>query len=394
MTTVDKADNRPIKIVLHAVFLLSGVTTIIIGQVLPIISNRFSLNDLEAGYFFPAQFSGSVLGTFLTNWFGRNHKYLAATIFGCLSMAAGTLLMNAGSLYVSLLGFFVNGVGVGLTLPSINMLILEMSPLRPASALNVLNFCWGLGAILCKPFIDTFSNGTSILTATLLLAVPLVIAAGLTVVYGKGIEHPPAAEIDAAEPAKTDIWTTTLAWTLALFNFIHVGFESGVGGWLTTYSERIDYAASIRVLSPTFIFYVFFVVGRGVAPLYFRFLNENRSMLISLIVILAGMGITLTADSALILSVGAALSGLGTSSVFPTSLARFGRVFGSEAARRAMPLFISGTVGSIVITWLIGFFSNRVGDLRSGMYVLVVSIVLLIALQIGIGLRTTISPEP
>jgi fucose permease len=364
-----------------------------IGQVLPIIMRRFSLNDLEASYFFPAFYSGSLLGTYLTAWFGRNHKYVHATALGCLLMAAGVLMMNAGSQYVCMSGFCLNGIGVGLTLPSINMLILELNPLRSAPALNVLNFCWGVGAILCKPFIDTFSSGNSIFTATALLAAPLVIAAGLTVLFGRGTEPAPVIDIDAEQPTKTAIWSTSFAWVLAFFNFIHVGFESGVGGWLTTYSERIDYAASVRVLSPTVIFYVFFVVGRGVAPLYFRFLTENRAILISLLVILAGMGVTLTADSAIVLSIGAGMSGLGTSSIFPTSVSRFGRVFGSQAIRRAMPLFISGTLGGITITWLIGFFSNRIGDLRSGMYVLAVCIGLLMILQIGIGLKTVIRSD-
>lgn len=384
MDSSHSRENRPINILLHAVFLLSGTTTIIIGQILPVMSSRFSLNDLQAGYFFPAQFSGSLLGTYLTGWFGRNQKYIAATVLGCFLMAIGVLMMNSGSYYFCLFAFAVNGIGVGLTLPSINMLILEMNPLRPASALNILNFCWGLGAICCKPFIDTFTMGTSIVIATLLLAVPLVIAGVFTLYFGRGIERVHAAAIDEIASPKTAIWTTTLAWVLALFNFIHVGFESGVGGWLTTYSERIDYAASVRVLSPTFIFYVFFVVGRGVAPVYSRYLNENRSLLISLIVILFGMGITVTASSAVMLSVGAAISGFGTSSVFPTGLARFGRVFGDQAIRRAMPLFIAGTLGSIVATWLVGFLSNQAGNLRVGMYVLVVSIAVLMVLQIGL----------
>jgi len=93
------------------------------------------------------------------------------------------------------------------------------------------------------------------------------------------------------------------------------------------------------------------------------------------------------------LSIGAALSGFGTSSVFPTSLARFRRVFGESATRRAMPLFIAGTSGSIAITWLIGFFSNRAGDLRSGMYVLLVGIVALVLLQIVIMGRTGVTAK-
>jgi len=274
------------------------------------------------------------------------------------------------------------------------MLILEMNPLRGASALNILNFCWGVGAIICKPFVDSFSNGTSIVYATVLLAAPLLASSAALSFWGKGIETPAADHSDrASSVSQIAIWTTVLAWILALFNFIHVGFESGIGGWLTTYSERIDYAASVRVLSPTFIFYVLFVAGRGIAPVFFKFLSENVSMLVSLIIILAGMGVTLAADSAMTLSIGAALSGFGTSSVFPTSLARFRRVFGESATRRAMPLFIAGTSGSIAITWLIGFFSNRAGDLRSGMYVLLVGIVALVLLQIVIMLRTGVTAK-
>ncbi|MEP7076678.1 MAG: MFS transporter [Acidobacteriota bacterium] len=376
-----------ITIVLHAVFVLSGFTTIMIGQVLPVMTARFSLNDLEAGYFFPSQFGGSLLGTYLTSWFGRNHKYVPATVFGCLFMAGGVLLMNSSSYYTCLIAFALNGIGFGLTLPSVNMLVLEMNLSRPASALNILNFCWGVGAILCKPFIDIFSSGTNILTATLLIAGPLMVTAGLTAIFGKGVEIAPILAADTQRPTRTEIWTTSIAWILALFNFIHVGFESGIGGWLTTYSERIDYDASVRVLSPTFVFFVFFVLGRGVAPLYLRFLNENRAILLGLALILAGMAVTLAAHSTVALLLGAVLSGFGTSSIFPTSLARFGRIFGNQVVRRAMPLFIAGNLGSIAITWLIGFFSNRVGDLRAGMYVLAVSVILLIVIQVVISSR-------
>ena len=387
MDPTKNRENRPINFLLHIVFLLSGTATIIIGQVLPVMTSRFVLNDLQAGYFFPAQFSGSLFGTYLTSWFGRNHKYIVATVLGCFLMAAGVLMMNSASYYVCLAAFAVNGIGVGLTLPSINMLVLEMNPMRAASALNILNFCWGLGAICCKPFIDTFTSGTSIATASLLLALPLAVVGVLTLVSGKGIESnlaPASIQADELPPPKTEIWTTSMAWVLALFNFIHVGFESGVGGWLTTYSQRIDFAASVRILSPTFIFYVFFVVGRGVAPAYLRYLNENRALLVSLIVILVGMGVTITASSAILLSIGAAISGVGTSSVFPTGLARFGRVFGDQAIRRAMPFFIAGTLGSMAVTWLVGFLSDQAGSLRIGMYVLVVSIAILIILQIGL----------
>ena len=133
------------KVVLHAIFFLSGITTVLIGQVLPILAKHFTLNDLQLSFFFPAQFAGSLAGTFLTSQYAKRNNYFAAALIGAVLMAAGILMMNAGVFSVCLLGFTINGIGIGMTLPSINLLILEMSRERAASALSVLNFCWGAG---------------------------------------------------------------------------------------------------------------------------------------------------------------------------------------------------------------------------------------------------------
>ncbi len=133
------------RIVLHVMFFLSGIATVLIGPVLPILARHFSLSDLEVSYFFPAQFAGSISGTLLSSWAARRNNYAAAAFAGTLLMAAGILLLNVDSYQICLLGFFVNGLGIGMTLPSINMLILEMSQGRAGSALSILNFCWGIG---------------------------------------------------------------------------------------------------------------------------------------------------------------------------------------------------------------------------------------------------------
>ncbi len=384
--------NEPIRdhfltILLHAVFFLSGIATVLIGQVLPIIAARFTLDDLELGYLFPAQFAGSLIGTFLTSWFAKYGRLVLASVIGAVLMATGLLLMNFDSYPLVLAAFFVNGLGVGLTLPAINVLILERNPLNSAAALSFLNFFWGVGAIVSKPFVDATAEGTNIFPTTLLLAVPLLIAGAFVLFAPARTESRPLARhVDDAPPVP--IWSTPLAWAIALFNFIHVGFESGMGGWLTTYTGRFEGGSGVQLISPTFLYFLFFVIGRAVAPLFFRFLNENKMLFFGLLAILAGLAITLTADTIAQLGIGAAVCGFGTSSVFPTNVSRFSKTFGAGAMRRATPLFICGTLGATVVTWLIGFLSNQTGSLRSGMYVLVFSAALLIVLQIGLTLAT------
>jgi len=375
-----------VRILLHVLFLLSGVATVLIGQVLPILGRKFSLDDLELSFFFPAQFAGSLIGTIVTSRFGRRNRYFAAASLGVAAMAAGVLLMNADSFAGCLAGFLVNGLGIGLTLPSINMLIVEMSLGREASALSILNFCWGVGAIICKPFVDAFSGNESLGRTTYLLAIPLIV--GVFTLIGPFIREEPAATYSAEDSWDAPIWKNSIAWLIALFNFIHVGFESGIGGWLTTYTGRVPGEPLATWLSPTLLYFSFFVIGRGFAPVLFRFLTENKMLLLGLAIILTGMAVILAADNVIALSLGASLAGFGTSWIFPTNIARFTNTFGPTATRRATPLFLAGTLGAASSTWLIGFISNASGSLHSGMYVLLAAIAMLMVLQIFLSLGT------
>lgn len=378
-----------LKILLHAVFFLSGIATVFIGPALPVLAGQFHLNDLQVSYFFPAQFSGSLFGTFLTYNFGKRNKFFTATLLGSFLMIAGMLIMNLGSLPLCLLGFAINGTGIGLTLPSINMLILEMSGEKAASALSILNFFWGVGAIICSPFVGILSKGTSIFLPTAIIAAALLIPAGLIMLTPRGKENVQEENTEGEDAPLTPIWTNPVAWVIAAFNFIHVGFESGMGGWLPTYTGRVEGAPIVHWISPTLIFFLFFVLGRGVAPFFFKFLNENKMLMLGLGIVLGGMLVLLFAKDLTLLSVGGMIAGFGTSWIFPTNVSRFSKTFGPTATRRATPLFICGTLGAASTTWLIGFLSDKYKDLRTGMFVLLASAIILILVQAFLGLRKT-----
>lgn len=380
--------DRLLKFLLHCGFLASGTITVLIGQVLPILSGRLSLSDTEAGYFFIAQFSGSIAGTFSTQPIVRRFGFGGATTIGFALMLAGILGLNSDVWIACLAAFVVAGFGIGITLPSINMQTVELNRQRITPALNFLNFFWGVGAIFCKPFIDFFGTKTSILQPTLILAAVLFVI-GLMIALAsrrsRQIEPVDQTENEALPP----IWTTATAWLIALFNFVHVGFESGTGGWITTYAMRLPNQTDAATwLSPTLAYFLFFVAGRFVAPVYSRFLNENRMLLLALLTTTFGVVILVTGNSLALLILGASIAGFGTSSIFPTNTARFTKTFGATATRRATPLFISGTLGAALTTWLIGYISTNYNNLRFGMFVLLGSCLFLICLQVYLSARS------
>lgn len=385
MPSPDSNSVRILKILLHLGFFLSGVAAVFLGQILPILTARLSLDDRQAGNFFIAQFSGSIIGTLLSQRFGRRNKFVFASALGCFTMAVGIALLNFDSLTICTVGFLINGVGIGLTLPAINMLTLELNLMRAASALNVLNFFWGVGAISSQPFVDALASETSVFTPSLILVVALSATGAAIALLPKGIERKPILTEENSHDFDAPIWSNPIAWAIAAFNFVHVGIEGGFNGWLKTYTGRIEPAASVEWFPPIFLYFLFFVAGRAVAPVLLRYLTENKLLFLNLFSMLVGICIVLFSKNISLLSVGAAIAGFGTSSVFPTNLSRFTKIFGESATRRATPLFISGTLGAVFTTWFIGFLSNFYGDLRTGMFVLLAGVALLIFLQIGLS---------
>src|SRR5258708_5031209 len=99
---------RLVKVTLHGIFFLSGIATVVMGKLLRILARHFTLSDLQVSFFFPAQFAGSLVGTYLTSRFAKRNNFLGAAVVGSILMATGVLLMNFDQFSVCLIGFLVN----------------------------------------------------------------------------------------------------------------------------------------------------------------------------------------------------------------------------------------------------------------------------------------------
>lgn len=375
--------SRRFIFLIHFAFFLSGIATVLIGQVLPVLFRKLSLNDSDGGQLFIAQFVGSLTGNFIYGFTVKRFGFLFSILFSMLALAFGCLAINADDWSFCLLGFIILGIGIGGTLTSINMFVAETNPLRQAAALNVLNFLWGVGAILSQPYVVLLSAPTSILLPTSLFAGLLFLTTILLFFSSRGIEQKQSFSGETETPL-TPIWTHPAAWLITFFNFLNIGIETGIGGWLTTYSARFPENMG-QWISATPVFFLFFVIGRGFASFFLKFLSINKFLLLSLLTLIAGISLMLLAQNYWFLLFGAGVAGFGTSGIFPTNLARFTRVFGESATRRAAPFFICGGLGGAFTTWLIGYVSYYSNNLRSGIFVLLLSSLILIFLQIALS---------
>ena len=384
-------------VLIHLGFALIGAATTLLGVILPALATRFALDDDQAGRLFSAQFAGSLVGTFAAGYFWKRLGFAQTIVIGLLLMSAGICAMAFFGLSGIVSGIFLNGVGIGLAIPTINLLISAINPLRAASALNFLNFIWSGGAMLCPAFVGLLGRSLEIRLPLLALSVCLLIPAlslfGFSAKFRKTafIVSPQESSRGSSVPPMF-IWRSGLALIIAVLLFFCVGAENTLSGWLTAYSLRLQDGHSSLWTATTTFFWMAFLMGRLLAPLFLRVFTEPMFVLICLLIGLIGAALLLTPSQYSLLSLGTALAGFGLAPIFPTLFAQFTKNFGETGATRW--LFISSTIGGALMTWLVGFLSTATGSLRSGLSVTFFCFLAMLFLQAWSIAKSRLRPMP
>lgn len=356
----------------YASFVPIGIATVLLGPMLPTLSARWSLNYSQAGALFTAQYLASTLAVALSGVLVSRCGFRFAIKVGLLLMAAGVALLLVGPMWLGILCIGTYGGGLGLAVPASNLLVAEVNPGRRSAALNLLNFCWSAGAVAC-PFL--------VAAAAKNHHVPLFLAgvAGFALVVAIGIAAMPSSIVEPTAPATTDSagqkTASSIQWThralpiLGVLFFVYVGTENGFGGWVASYAKSLgSLTPTMAVMTPSF-FYAALMLGRWVAPLLLRTIDEIRLVQAGLLVACAGM-------AGLVLSHGlggvagsACLAGLGLSCVYPITIALLSREFGPAATRVGSVMFTLSNLGGGLMPWMVGVSSSRFGTLKAGLAV-------------------------
>jgi MFS transporter, FHS family, glucose/mannose:H+ symporter len=365
----------------HIGFLFVGIANTLLGPVLPLLSERWKLNDTQGGYLFTAQFTGAIAGSALSGALMKKLGVMPvlAAGYGGLAVATATLAFSpwlAGVIAIATLGF-----SLGLTNPATNLLISELNSERRAAALNLLNLVWGAGAIACPLLISTLANGGNASRPLGALASALAIVA-----LSLGFSHRPSLPVKSDEStmrAESTLRARLNSFVLltGVLIFMYVGTEAAVGGWIAAYAQRLGATAqSYWALTPS-LFYAGLLTGRAAASVFLRRISETRLIFFSLIGAVGGILVIILGEGLLTISIGAGLAGFGLAAVFPTTFAIFTQRCGAEATRIAGMLFVLASLGGAVIPWLVGWSSDFYGNLRIGLIVPLLGSLLMIALQ-------------
>jgi fucose permease len=355
--------------VAYASFLPIGIATVLLGPMLPTLSARWSLNYSQAGGLISVQFVASTLAVALSGVLVARWGFRFAIKTGLAVMAVGVALLLAGPKAMGIACIAAYGAGLGLAVPAANLVVAEVNPGRRSARLSVLNFCWSMGAVAC-PFL--LAEAVKRQRVPLFLAVvggfALLVAIAIAAMPSSIVE--PVARTDAAGKKAASIdWEHGALPSLAALFFVYVGTETGFGLWVASYAKSLGIlTTAMAVMTPSF-FYASLTVGRWLAPLLLRTVDEVRLAQAGIAIACGGMAGLMLSGSLSGVVVSACIAGLGLSSVYPITISMLSREFGPAASRVGSVMFTMANLGGAFMPWLVGVSSTQLGTLKAGLAV-------------------------
>ena len=357
-------------------FVLNGIIINGVGALLPVFRAKWGLDDSRAGLFSAVQFFVSLAGVLLSSPLIAKKGFKPAITLGLVLMGIGFAFFNAPTFLLALIASGVYGLGYGFVTPGTNLWVGESYGDRRASALNIANLAWGVGAMCSAPAV-MYAIRTSHINSFLCVSGAASLLLGLVLVrmqFGK----PPHTEAHMETTESSKSAGTGVAILLATLFYIYVGTEVSTSYWAATHAQRAaTWLTNTFTLAPTF-FFAGLLGGRGAAAAILLRLKEGTVAVSGLLIAAAGELLFITAHSSAALFAGAFFAGLGLSSLYPIFVAWLTKWFGSRARKVGGVMFAMAAVGSATMPPLVGVLSRFAHSLRVGLIVPLVGCVVIL----------------
>jgi len=177
------------------------------------------------------------------------------------------------------------------------------------------------------------------------------------------------ASVDSGESGNRRSWRSNSVLLLASLFFLYVGVENSFGGWIASYAKSLGTLSLGLALMSSSFFYSALMVGRWLASLVLKRVEEVTLARAGLLTACAGMMCLLFSHASLGLLAGASVTGLGLAAVYPITISLLSREFGDAASQMGSIMFTMANLGGAFLPWLVGYYSSRFGSVRAGMAV-------------------------
>lgn len=366
--------NRYILKCCYYVFAVNGLYGMIMGSLLPYISESYHLSDTVSGSLLSAHYVGNLLASFIAGvlplYFGRKN----AIIFLSSFVSAGFILMiTTGNPFLLLLSFFFTGLSRGSISNFNNSMVNEISESSPA-ALSFLHSIFAIGALLA-PYLVIASVKSFGFSGWKVAGIVIVILTVISLILFSRMDMP---RLQKKEKVKVsyEFLKEKNFWILAGILFFYLCGESTINGWLVKYFVdsqilTIGYAQFLASL-----LWVGVLLGRLAVSAKGDLFPKEKILFVLTIAMTIFFGILLGTKNQMVITVAIFGLGLSMAGVYPTTIAASGNFIKKYPMAMGILLVIGG-IGSIVMPLITGSLSDHLG-IFYGMAAIIVALALTI----------------
>ena len=363
-------------------FFIYGLIAAMLGTILPDLSDRFHLTPSQNGTIAFAQALGLIIASLGVGPLLDNEGKKVGIILGLVVISTVRFALPRSPGFRSIVVLlFLLGVGGGTLVTGANSLVSDVSATHRATALNLTNLFFGLGA-LTTPFIAANLFGRKWVRLCYSIASLTVVTLAI-----QALTRMPgptgAGRFVLADAAP--VLGRPLLFLIGLFLFLYVTCEVGMWNWLPRYliAQGIPESRALNILSLGFALGL--LLGRAaILPI----LNRVPAITVTLAGSVA-MAITtflmLRTHRPALAAAMVFVAGLSMAPVYPTTLAIVGDAFPRMTGTAIGFAITCGWAGLAVSSRIIGMIAG--GDpkrLKKALLVLPASAVLMVGLDLAI----------
>ena len=369
-------EKQRLILVAYFVFFVTGMSSTILGIIIPNLREAYGLNYLVSGSLFTLHQTGNlcavILAGFLPYLIGR--KKTVTILYS--GLAIGTILITATGFPILLMAAYgLTGVGRGTTSNITNVIVSESSENKGAG-LNLLHAIFAFGALV-SPFILLLCSsalGSQGWRLTLwILALCMIVSFFLFAT--SSLNNKPETKSSAAKTVQPSSESSSQAenalssenpfyksfdyWLNVSILLFYLCGESGNMGWLVTYFKDTGLMGQTFAQMTSSIMWIMIMAGRIIAATISGKVNKSL-MILTLAVLNTGFFILMISTRSMPLIIAGLLgTGLSMSGIYPTTLSTMKRGYNSSPLSTGFAIGIA-LVGGISMPVTAGAIAEKV----------------------------------
>ena len=339
--------------------LLFGVCMIVLGSVASDLREKLQLSELTSGTLFSILPLGIIAGSFIFGPIADRYGYKNLLVISSICLFAGfeglAFTMSADLLKLFIL---LIGIGGGAINGATNALVSDISEKEKSANISLLGVFYGLGALGMPLVLGLLKSRINF---EMIVAVVGIITL-LSGVYFLIIKFPPPKQTRGVPFSQNlKLVKDKVLLTIALFLCFQSGFEGIINNWTTTYLMHrleVEQSSALYALSS---FVAGIVVMRLMIGSIFRHFSSQKLLVMTFILILAGLMLLKTSNSFSISIAGLVLLGAGLSGGFPVMLGIVGNMYAELSGTAFSLVFFIALIGNTLINLLMGLVAQKFG---------------------------------